>query len=191
LRKRGSAAKCRVEPYWIKARRGGPTTRRTWPSGAKQRGGPCGGGSYPTRDCWSWLPRYPHRHRRRAPPVQDGEITCARALLGSPRAGVVLLADQNFDASPPTAQITSATAGFLTRVRTWTSALKFRPALSARRTSLSAFGVPVRPSRRDALTSPQRIDYYDSPTLPRVNSIVPAVNVVVRQHSYWLPGPAT
>jgi hypothetical protein len=27
--------------------------------------------------------------------------------------------------------------------------------------------------------SPQRIDYYDSPEVPRVNSLVPAVTVVV------------
>jgi hypothetical protein len=32
---------------------------------------------------------------------------------------------------------------------------------------------------KDALMSPQRIDYYDSPEAPKTNSLVPAVNVVV------------
>ena len=32
---------------------------------------------------------------------------------------------------------------------------------------------------KDALMSPQRIDYYDSPEAPKANSLVPAVNVVV------------
>jgi ADP-ribose pyrophosphatase YjhB (NUDIX family) len=34
-------------------------------------------------------------------------------------------------------------------------------------------------TRKDALVSPQRIDYYDSPEAPKANSLVPAVNVVV------------
>jgi NUDIX domain len=34
-------------------------------------------------------------------------------------------------------------------------------------------------SREDALMSPQRIDYYDSPDAPRVNSLVPSVNGIV------------
>jgi 8-oxo-dGTP pyrophosphatase MutT (NUDIX family) len=34
-------------------------------------------------------------------------------------------------------------------------------------------------ARKDALMSPQRIDYYDSPEAPGANSLVPAVNVVV------------
>jgi 8-oxo-dGTP pyrophosphatase MutT (NUDIX family) len=34
-------------------------------------------------------------------------------------------------------------------------------------------------SRKDALMSPQRIDYCDSPEVPRANSLVPSVNVVV------------
>jgi ADP-ribose pyrophosphatase YjhB (NUDIX family) len=37
----------------------------------------------------------------------------------------------------------------------------------------------VTSPRKDALMSPQRIDYYDSPEAPRANSLVPAVNVVV------------
>jgi ADP-ribose pyrophosphatase YjhB (NUDIX family) len=38
-------------------------------------------------------------------------------------------------------------------------------------------------SREDALMSPQRIDYYDSPEAPRANSLVPAVNVIVVNHA--------
>jgi ADP-ribose pyrophosphatase YjhB (NUDIX family) len=34
-------------------------------------------------------------------------------------------------------------------------------------------------ARKDALMSPQRIDYYDSPKAPKPSSLVPAVNVVV------------
>jgi hypothetical protein len=34
-------------------------------------------------------------------------------------------------------------------------------------------------ARKDALMSPQRIDYYDSPDAPRATSLVAAVNVVV------------
>jgi ADP-ribose pyrophosphatase YjhB (NUDIX family) len=37
--------------------------------------------------------------------------------------------------------------------------------------------------QRDALMSPQRIDYYDSPEAPQANSLVPAVVVVVNDAS--------
>ena len=36
-------------------------------------------------------------------------------------------------------------------------------------------GMPVS---EDALMSPQRIDYYDSPEAPKPNSLVPAVKIV-------------
>ena len=79
-------------------------------------------------------------------PVSSGETTCARLLLGSLRAGMLLLADRNFAAGFLAAQITAARADFLIRVRTGNSAPKL-PVL--RRlpdgSYLSRFGgVPVR-----------------------------------------------
>jgi ADP-ribose pyrophosphatase YjhB (NUDIX family) len=35
------------------------------------------------------------------------------------------------------------------------------------------------PAGEGALVSPRRIDYYDDPEAPKVNSLVPSVNVVV------------
>jgi transposase IS4-like protein/DDE family transposase len=57
-------------------------------------------------------------------PVSSGETTCAPLLLGSLRAGMLLLADRNFAAGALAAQITAAKADFLIRVRTGTSAPK-------------------------------------------------------------------
>ena len=79
-------------------------------------------------------------------PVSSGETTCARLLLGSLRAGMLLLADRNFAAGFLAAQITAARADFLIRVRTGNGAPKL-PVL--RRlpdgSYLSRFGgVPVR-----------------------------------------------
>jgi Insertion element 4 transposase N-terminal/Transposase DDE domain len=57
-------------------------------------------------------------------PVSSGETTCAPLLLGSLRAGMLLLADRNFAAGFLAAQIAAAKAGFLIRVRTGTGAPK-------------------------------------------------------------------
>ena len=57
-------------------------------------------------------------------PFRDGETTCAPLLLGSLRAGVLLLADRNFAASYLAAQIAAARADFLIRARTGSTAPK-------------------------------------------------------------------
>jgi hypothetical protein len=51
-------------------------------------------------------------------PVASGETTCAPLLLGSLRAGMLLLADRNFGAGWLAAQIAATRADFLIRVRT-------------------------------------------------------------------------
>jgi hypothetical protein len=51
-------------------------------------------------------------------PVCDGETTYAARLLGSLRAGMLLLADRNFGSGPLAAQIRRTEADFLIRVRT-------------------------------------------------------------------------
>jgi hypothetical protein len=79
-------------------------------------------------------------------PVCDGETTCAPLLLGSLRAGMILLADRNFAAGFLAAQIAAARADFLIRVKTGYGA----PGLPVLRrfpdgSWLSRFGgVPVR-----------------------------------------------
>jgi hypothetical protein len=79
-------------------------------------------------------------------PFSDGETTCAPLLLGSLRAGMLLLADRNFAAGFLAAQIAGTRADFLIRVRTGKNA----PKLPVMRrlpdgSWLSRFGgVPVR-----------------------------------------------
>ena len=79
-------------------------------------------------------------------PVSSGETTCAPLLLGSLRAGMILLADRNFAAGFLAAQIAAARADFLIRVKTGYGA----PRLPVLRrfpdgSWLSRFGgVPVR-----------------------------------------------
>jgi hypothetical protein len=114
---------------------------------SKQRGGPCGGGSYPTLRLLA-LVACGTRTVIDAVfrPVSDGETTCAPLLLPSLRAGMVLLADRNFGAGFLAAQIAATRADFLIRVRTGRGA----PALPVLRrlpdgSWLSRFGgVPVR-----------------------------------------------
>ena len=114
---------------------------------SKQRGGATGGAGYPalrllalvscgTRTVIDAVFR----------PVRDGETTCARLLLPSLRAGMVLLADRNFGAGFLAAQVAAARADLLIRVRTGNGAPKL-PVLRRLpdRSWLSAFGgVPVR-----------------------------------------------
>jgi hypothetical protein len=114
---------------------------------SRQRGGATGGSSYPmlrllvlvscgTRTVIDAV----------FGPVSAGETTCARSLLASLHAGMILLADRNFGAGFLAAQIAGTRADFLIRVRTDIRGPKF-PVL--RRlpdgTWLSRFGgVPVR-----------------------------------------------
>jgi hypothetical protein len=114
---------------------------------SKQRGGPTGGGSYPTLRLLA-LVACGSRTLIDAVfrPVRDGETTCAPLLLRSLRAGMVLLADRNFGAGFLAAQIAATRADFLIRVKTGYGA----PGLPVMRrlpdgSWLSAFGgVPVR-----------------------------------------------
>jgi Insertion element 4 transposase N-terminal/Transposase DDE domain len=114
---------------------------------SKQRGGPTGGGSYPTLRLLA-LVACGTRTVIDAVfrPVSSSETSCAPLLLRSLRAGMILLADRNFGAGFLAAQIAATRADFLIRVRTGTSA----PGLPVLRrlpdrSWLSAFGgVPVR-----------------------------------------------
>lgn len=86
---------------------------------SKQRGGATGGSSYPMLRLLA-LVSCGTRTVIGAVfgPVSSGETTCAPGLIGSLRAGMVLLADRNFGAGFLAAQITAAGAEFLIRVRT-------------------------------------------------------------------------
>jgi hypothetical protein len=114
---------------------------------SKQRGGPTGGGSYPTLRLLA-LVSCGTRSVIDAVfrPVSSGETTCARLLLPGLRAGMVLLADRNFGAGFLAAQVKGTGADFLIRVRTGRGA----PGLPVMRrlpdgSWLSRFGgVPVR-----------------------------------------------
>ena len=86
---------------------------------SKQRGGANGGGSYPTLRLLA-LVSCGTRTVIDAVfrPVSDGETTCARLLLRSLDAGMILLADRNFAAGFLAAQAAAARAEFLIRART-------------------------------------------------------------------------
>jgi Insertion element 4 transposase N-terminal/Transposase DDE domain len=114
---------------------------------SKQRGGPTGGGSYPTLRLLA-LVSCGTRTVIDAVfgPTSAGETTCALRLLGSLHPGMILLADRNFGAGHLAAKIAGTGADFLVRVRTGTSS----PGLPVLRRCpdgswLSRFGgVPVR-----------------------------------------------
>ena len=86
---------------------------------SKQRGGPCGGGSYPALRLLA-LVSCGTRSMISAVfgPVCAGETTYAARLLGSLGEGMILLADRNFGSGPLAAQIARTGAEFLIRVRT-------------------------------------------------------------------------
>jgi hypothetical protein len=114
---------------------------------SKQRGGPSGGGSYPTLRLLALLSCGTRTVIDAVfSPVSSGELACAARLLGSMHAGMVLLADRNFGAGRLAAQVAGTGADFVIRVRTGTSA----PALPVLRRCpdgswLSRFGgIPVR-----------------------------------------------
>jgi hypothetical protein len=114
---------------------------------SKQRGGPTGGGSYPTLRLLA-LVACGTRSVIDAVfrPLSSGETTCAPLLLPSLRAGMILLADRNFGAGFLAAQIAATRAEFLIRVRTGNGAPKL-PVLGRLPDGswLSRFGgVPVR-----------------------------------------------
>jgi hypothetical protein len=114
---------------------------------AKQRGGPCGGSSYPMLRLLA-LVSCGTRSVIDAVfgPVSDGETTYAARLLGSLRAGMILLADRNFGSGPLAAQIRRTEADFLIRVRTGRNSPKL-PVLRRLPDGswLSRFGgIPVR-----------------------------------------------
>jgi hypothetical protein len=114
---------------------------------SKQRGGPTGGGSYPTLRLLA-LVSCGTRTVIDAVfgPVSAGETTYAKGLLTALRPGMILLADRNFGAGFLAAQIAGTGAEFLIRVRTGNTA----PTLPILRrltdgSWLSRFGgVPVR-----------------------------------------------
>ena len=114
---------------------------------SKQRGGPTGGGSYPTLRLLA-LVSCGTRTVIDAVfgPVSAGETTCAPRLLASLHAGMVLLADRNFGAGFLAAQIAGTRADFLIRLRTGNGAPKL-PVLQRLPDGswLSRFGgIPVR-----------------------------------------------
>jgi Insertion element 4 transposase N-terminal/Transposase DDE domain len=85
---------------------------------SRQRGGPTGGSGYPMLRLLA-LVSCGTRTVIDAVfgPVSAGETTYAPGLLGSLRAGMVLLADRNFGAGFLAAQIAGTGADFLIRVR--------------------------------------------------------------------------
>jgi hypothetical protein len=85
----------------------------------KQRGGPTGGGSYPTLRLLA-LVACGTRTVIDAVfgPTSAGETTYAADLVRSLRAGMLLLADRNFGSGPLARKIAAAEADFLVRVRT-------------------------------------------------------------------------
>jgi hypothetical protein len=97
---------------------------------AKQRGGATGGSSYPLLRMLA-LVSCGTRTMIDAVfgPASDGETTYAARLLGSLRAGMILLADRNFGSGPLARKISETRADFLIRVRAGRQA----PALPAMR----------------------------------------------------------
>ena len=114
---------------------------------SKQRGGPTGGGSYPTLRLLA-LVSCGTRTVIDAVfgPVSAGELAYAPLLLRGLRAGMILLADRNFVAGYLAAQVAAAGADFLVRVRTGRNCPKLPVLLRCGDGSwLSSFGgVPVR-----------------------------------------------
>ena len=113
----------------------------------KQRGGPTGGGSYPTLRLVA-LVACGTRTVIDAVfgPSSAGETTYAAGLVRSLHAGMLLLADRNFGSGPLARKVAAARADFLVRVRTGNGAPKL-PVLRRLPDGswLSALGgVPVR-----------------------------------------------
>jgi hypothetical protein len=158
---------------------------------SKQRGGPTGGGSYPTLRLLA-LVSCGTRTLIDAVfrPVCAGETTCAPLLLPSLHAGMVLLADRNFGAGFLAAQIAAARADFLIRVRTGNSAPKL-PVLRRLPDGswLSAFGgVPVRVIDADitlATAAGRTTGRYRLLTTLTGPSRYPASEIIALYHERW------
>jgi transposase IS4-like protein/DDE family transposase len=86
---------------------------------SRQRGGPTGGSSYPLLRLVA-LVSCGTRSVIDAVfgPASSGETTYAARLMGSLRAGMLLLADRNFGSGPLARQVAATGADFLIRVRT-------------------------------------------------------------------------
>jgi hypothetical protein len=85
----------------------------------KQRGGPTGGGSYPTLRLVALVACGTRTVIDAAfGPASSGETTYAADLVRSLRAGMLLLADRYFGSGPLARKIAGAEADFLIRVRT-------------------------------------------------------------------------
>ena len=123
-------------------------------------------------------------------PVSAGETTCARLLLGSLHAGMLLLADRNFAAGFLAAQIAAARADFLIRVRTGNSAPKL-PVLQppARRVLAVALRRRPRPGhrRRDHRHHQRRARRRRLPAdhHPDRPGPLPAGDLAVLYHERW------
>jgi hypothetical protein len=158
---------------------------------SKQRGGRCGGGSYPTLRLLA-LVACGTRTLVDAcfRPACDGETTCAPQLLASLRAGMILLADRNFGAGFLAAQIAATRADFLIRVKTGYGA----PGLPVLRrlpdgSWLSRFGgVPVRVIDAEiAITTSagRTAGRYRLVTTLADPVRYPAADVIVLYHQRW------
>jgi hypothetical protein len=86
---------------------------------SKQRGGATGGGSYPTLRLLAVVACGTRTIIDAVfGPVSSGETTYTPRLLGSLRAGMLLLADRNFAAGALLAQVAGTGADFLVRTKT-------------------------------------------------------------------------
>lgn len=158
---------------------------------AKQRGGVTGGSSYPLLRMLA-LVSCGTRTVIGAVfgPASDGETTYAARLLGSLRAGMILLADRNFGAGFLAAQVAGTGADFLIRVRTGSRA----PALPVMRrlpdgSWLSRFGgIPVRViSARITITTSagHTTGHYRLLTTLTDPDRYPAAELVTLYHERW------
>jgi hypothetical protein len=91
----------------------------------KQRGGPCGGGSYPTLRLLTVLACGTRSIIDAVfGPATHGETTYARQLVTGMHAGMLILADRNFAAGPLFAAIAETGAEVIVRAKTSSSAPK-------------------------------------------------------------------
>jgi Insertion element 4 transposase N-terminal/Transposase DDE domain len=157
----------------------------------KQRGGPTGGGSYPTLRLLA-LVACGTRTVIDAVfgPTCGGETTYAPRLLDSLHAGMILLADRNFGAGFLAAQLRGTGADFLIRVRTGRGA----PGLPVMRrlpdgSWLSRFGgVPVRVLDAGitiATTAGRTTGHYRLVTTLTDPAVYPAGELLTLYHQRW------
>jgi len=157
----------------------------------KQRGGPTGGGSYPTLRLLALVSCVARAVIDAVfGPASAGETTYAADLVRSLHAGMLLLADRNFGSGPLARKIAEAKADFLIRVRTGSSAPKLPVIKRLPEGSwLSAFGgVPVRviDATWTVTTSTDRVT-SDCRLLTTLTDPVryPAFDLAVLYHERW------